>query len=154
MDPAEIDLTTSRLRQNRQLSSTIASCEWNCANKLNPNDKPGVALDDWQPLWNAEVSISTPVHVNYELCPGAGDIHFCWFNFDSMAQEFAYKPTKEPMNYRGTVGIELTTSRLMQHGQLSSTIASCHWNCVNKHNRNGMPEASLNNSQPVWNAQV
>ena len=27
------------------------------------------------------VSISTPVCVNFELRPGAGDIHICWFNF-------------------------------------------------------------------------
>ena len=39
--------------------------------------------------------------VNFELRPGAGDIHICWFNFDALAQENAYKPTKEPINYRG-----------------------------------------------------
>ena len=48
------------------------------------------------------VSISTPVCVNFELRPGAGDIHICWFNFDALAQGNAYKPTKEPINYRGT----------------------------------------------------
>ena len=32
------------------------------------------------------VSISTPVCVNFELRPGAGDIHICWFNFDALAQ--------------------------------------------------------------------
>ena len=50
------------------------------------------------------VSISTPVCVNFELCPGAGDIHICWFNFDALAQGNAYKPTKEPINYRGPGG--------------------------------------------------
>ena len=30
------------------------------------------------------VSISTPVCVNFELRPGAGDIHICWFNFDAL----------------------------------------------------------------------
>ena len=50
------------------------------------------------------VSISTPVCVNFELRPGAGDIHFSWFNFDALAQENAYKPTKKPINYRGQGG--------------------------------------------------
>ena len=69
--------------------------------KRNSNDMPVAALDNWQPVWNAQVSISTPVCVNFELRPGAGDIHFCWFNFDALAQGNAYKPTKEPINYRG-----------------------------------------------------
>ena len=69
-----------------QLSSTIASCHWNCVNKHNPDDMPEAALDNWQPVWNAHVSISTPVCVNFELRPGSGDIHFCWFNFDALAQ--------------------------------------------------------------------
>ena len=43
---------------------------------------PVAALDNGQPVWNAQVSISTPVCVNFELRPGAGDIHICWFNFD------------------------------------------------------------------------
>ena len=30
--------------------------------------------------------------------------HFCWFNFDALAQGNAYKPTKEPINYRGPGG--------------------------------------------------
>ena len=50
------------------------------------------------------VSISTPVCVNFELRPDAGDIHICWFNFDALAQGNAYKPTKEPINYRGPGG--------------------------------------------------
>ena len=65
---------------------------------------PEVALDNWKPVWNAQVSISTPVCVNFELRPGAGDIHICWFNLDSLAQGNAYKPTKEPINYRGPGG--------------------------------------------------
>ena len=36
------------------------------------------------------VSISTPVCVNFELRPGAGDIHICWFNFDALAQGNTY----------------------------------------------------------------
>ena len=62
---------------------------------------PEAALDNWQLVWNAQVSISTPVCVNFELRPGAGDIHICWFfNFDALAQGNTYKPTKEPINYR------------------------------------------------------
>ena len=60
---------------------------------------PVAALDNWQPVWNAQVSISTPVCVNFELRPGAGDIHICWFNFDALAQGNAYKPTKEPNKF-------------------------------------------------------
>ena len=65
---------------------------------------PEAALDNWQPVWNAQVSISTPVCVNFEERPGAGDIHICWFNFNALAQGNAYKPTKEPINYRGPGG--------------------------------------------------
>ena len=31
-------------------------------------------------------------------------IHLCWFDFDALAQGNAYKPTKEPINYRGPGG--------------------------------------------------
>ena len=31
-------------------------------------------------------------------------IHIRWFNFDALAQGNAYKPTKEPINYRGPGG--------------------------------------------------
>ena len=65
---------------------------------------PEAALNNWQPVWNAQVSTSTPVCVHFELRPGAGDIHICWFNFDALAQGNAYKPTKEPINYRGPGG--------------------------------------------------
>ena len=61
---------------------------------------PEAALDDWQPVWNAQVSISIPGCVNFELRPGAGDLHICWFNFDALTQGNAYKATKEPINYR------------------------------------------------------
>ena len=44
-----------------QLSSMFASCHWNCVTKHNPNDMPEAALDNWQPIWNAQESISTPV---------------------------------------------------------------------------------------------
>ena len=55
---------------------------------------PEAALDNWQPVWNAQVLISIPVCVNFELRPGAGDIHISWFNFHAVAQGNAYKPTK------------------------------------------------------------
>ena len=50
------------------------------------------------------MSISTPVCVNFEVRPGACDIHISWFNFDALAQGNAYLPTKEPINYRGPGG--------------------------------------------------
>ena len=31
-------------------------------------------------------------------------LHFCWLNFDGLAQGNAYKPTKEPINYHGPGG--------------------------------------------------
>ena len=55
---------------------------------------PEAALGNWQPVWNAQVSISTRMCVKFEPCPGAGDIHICWINFDALAQGSAYKPTK------------------------------------------------------------
>ena len=106
MDPAGIELTTSRLRQLRQLPVVqhVRFTPLKSRQKRNSNDMPVAALDNWQPVWNAQVSISTPVCVNFELRPGAGDIHICWFNFDALAQGNAYKPTKEPINYRGPGG--------------------------------------------------
>ena len=106
MDPAGIELRPPDWGNSAscQLSSTYASRHWNRAKKRNSNDMPVAALDNWQPVWNAQVSISTPVCVNFELRPGAGDIHICWFNFDALAQGNAYKPTKEPINYRGPGG--------------------------------------------------
>ena len=120
---------------------------------------PEAALDNWQPVWNAQLSISTPVCVNFELRPGAGDIHICWFNFDALAQGNAYKPTKEPINYRGPGGdrthdLQTEATPPAASCQLSSTYASRHWNCVKKRNSNDMPEAALDNWQLVWNAQV
>ena len=73
---------------------------------------PEAALGNWQPVWNAQVSILTPVCVEFELCPGAGDIHICWFNFDALAQGNAYKPRTNRWIIVDSVGIELTTSRL------------------------------------------
>ena len=87
-----------------QLFSTFASCHWNRVRKHNSNDMSEAALDSWQPVWNPQVPVSTPVCVNFELRPGAGDIHICWFDFDALAQGTAYKPTKEPINYRGPGG--------------------------------------------------
>ena len=106
MDPAGIQLTTSRLRQLRQLPVVqhVRFTPLKSRQKRNSNDMPEAALDNWQPVWNAQVSISTPVCVNFELRPGAGDIHICWFNFDALAQGNVYKPTKEPINYRGPGG--------------------------------------------------
>ena len=50
------------------------------------------------------VNFNTHVCVNFELRPGAGDIHICWFNFDALVQGNAYEPTKERINQRGPGG--------------------------------------------------
>ena len=106
MDPAGIELTTSRLRQFRQLPVVqhVRFTPLKLRQKRNSNDMPEAALDNLQPVRNAQVSISTPVCVNFELRSGVGDKHICWFDFDALAQENAYKPTKEPINYRGPGG--------------------------------------------------
>ena len=36
---------------------------------------PDAALDNLEPVWNAQVSISTPVCVNFGPRPGFGDLH-------------------------------------------------------------------------------
>ena len=97
-----IEPTTSRLRQLRQLPVVqhVRFTPLKLRQKRNSNDMPEAALDNWQPVWNAQVSILTPVCFDFELRPGAGDIHICWFNFDALAQGDTYKPTKEPINYR------------------------------------------------------
>ena len=41
--------------------------------KHNPNDMAEAVLDNWQPIWDAHVLISTPVCVNFELRLGAGE---------------------------------------------------------------------------------
>ena len=101
------------------------------------------------------VSISTPVCVNFELRPGAGDIHICWFNFDTLAQGNAYKPTKEPINYRGPGG-DLTHDL---QTEATPPAASCPARTLHateiapkKRNSNDVPVAALDNWQPVWNA--
>ena len=106
MDPAGIELTASRLRQLRQLLVVqhVRNMPLKLRKKRNSNDMPEAVLDNWQPVWDAQVSISTPVCVDFELRPGAGDIHICLFNFDALAQGNAYKPTKKPINYRGPGG--------------------------------------------------
>ena len=103
MKPSGIKLTTSRLRQHRQLqlSSTFASYHCNFVKKQNHNDKPEAALDNWQPVWNAQVSISTSVCINFELRPGSNDTHICWFNFYALTQGNVYKSIKEQIKYRG-----------------------------------------------------
>ena len=93
------------------------------------------------------MSILTPVCFDFELHPGAGDIHICWFNFDALAQGNAYKPTEEPINYRGPGGIELTTSRLRQLRQLP-VVQHVRFTPLilrQKRNSNDMPEAALDN---------
>ena len=77
VNPPGIELTTSRLRQLHQLPviqhDRFTPLKW-CKQKHNSNDMPEAALGNWQPVWNAQVSISIPVCVNFELRPGTGDI--------------------------------------------------------------------------------
>ena len=61
-----------------QLSSTFVSCHRNCVKKYNPNDMANAAMDNWQPIWNAQVLISTPVCVYIELHPGNGNIYISY----------------------------------------------------------------------------
>ena len=107
MDQAGIELTTSRLRQLRQLpvvqhvrftplkSRQKTQLQWRargCTGQLT------TCLEcTWCQFQHLCVLI-------FELRPGAGDIHICWFNFDALAQGNAYKPTKEPINYCGPGG--------------------------------------------------
>ena len=53
--------------------------------------------------------IHAHMHLNTNMSHSRGIdmstlIHICWFNFDALAQGNAYKPTKEPINYRGPGG--------------------------------------------------
>ena len=101
------------------------------------------------------VSISTPVCVNFELRPGAGDIHICWFNFDALAQGNAYKPTKEPINYRGPGGDrthDLQTEATPPAASCSARTLHATEIAPKKRNSNDVPVAALDNLQPVWNA--
>ena len=107
MDQTGIELTTSRLRQLRQLP-VVQHVRFTPLKSRQKNATPMTC--PWL-HWTTDnlsgmhmVSISTPVCVNFELRPGAGNIHICWFNFDALAQGNAYKPTKEPKNYHGPDG--------------------------------------------------
>ena len=103
MNPSGVEHTTPRLRQHRQLPAIqhVRFMPLKLCQKHNPNDTPEAALDNWQPVWNAQVSISTLVLIHSELHPCSGNIHICWFDIDALAQGNAYKPIKESINYRG-----------------------------------------------------
>ena len=93
------------------------------------------------------MSNSTPVCVNFELRPGAGDICICWFNFDALAQGNAYQTTKESINYRGPGG---DRTHDLQTGA-TPPAASCPARTLHateiapKRNSNDMPVAALDN---------
>ena len=67
------------------------------------------ALDNWQPVWNAQVPISTPVCANFELLPGAGDIHFVGSILMLWHREMHINPQRNRYIFVDTAGIELTT---------------------------------------------
>ena len=77
VDPAGLELDTTRLWQHRHLPvvGRVRFMPWKLCQKHNLNVMTGAALDNWQPVWNAQVSISTPVCVNFELRPGSADIY-------------------------------------------------------------------------------
>ena len=95
------------------------------------------------------VSISTPVCVNFELRPGAGDIHICWFfNFDALAQGNACKPTKEPINYRGPGGDrthDLQTEATPPAASCPARTLHATEIAPKKTNSNDVPVAALDN---------
>ena len=94
------------------------------------------------------VSISTPVCVNFELHPGAGDIHICWFNFDALAQGNAYKPSKEPINYRGPGGDrthDLQTEATPPAASCPARTLHATEIAPKKRNSNDVPVAALDN---------
>ena len=79
-----------------------------------------------------------------------------WFNLDTLAQGNAYKPTKEPINYRGPSGdrshyLQLETTPPAASCTARSLLAT---EIVLKHNPNDTPEAALDNWPRVWNAHV
>ena len=158
MDQAGIELTTSRLRQLRQLpvvqhvrftplksrlkNATPMTCPWL---HWTTDNLSGMHM----------VSISTPVCVNFELRPGAGNIHICWFNFDALAQGNVYKPTKEPINYRGPGGDrthDLQTEATPPAASCPARTLHATEIAPKKCNSNDVPVAALDNWQPVWNA--
>ena len=158
MDQAGIELTTSRLRQLRQLpvvqhvrftplksrlkNATPMTCPWL---HWTTDNLSGMHM----------VSISTPVCVNCELRPGAGNIHICWFNFDALAQGNVYKPTKEPINYRGPGGDrthDLQTEATPPAASCPARTLHATEIAPKKRNSNDVPVAALDNWQPVWNA--
>ena len=114
-------------------------------------------MDNWQPVWNAQVSISTPLCLDFELRPGDGNIHICWFNFYALAQGITYKAIKEPINYcgpRGNRTHDLQTETTLPAARYRASLFHDTEIVSKKHNPNDMPEAALDNWQPAWNVQV
>ena len=82
-------------------------------------------------------------------------VYICWFNFDALAQGNAYKPTKEPMNYRGPGG-DQTHDLQTEATPPAASCPACTLHATEiapkKRNSNDVPVAALDNWQPVWNA--
>ena len=87
-------------RGSNSLFSEAISTAFSCPVRLFPQKlcqntssiRSEAALDNWQPIWNEQGLMSTPVGVNVELHAGPGDIHICWFNFTALAQENQNNP--------------------------------------------------------------
>ena len=88
------------------------------------------AVDNWQPIWNAQVSISTPICVNFELCPGSGNLHISWFNFYALAL-VPPLPTKAYIHarthFRGKKGTVKPVYNDHLMGYFSAFWSSCRW---------------------------
>ena len=90
---------------------------------------PEAARDNWQAFSNAELSIATPVCVDYEMRPGSGDIHTCWFHFDALAQASDCQIERRHAIRRWGVA----TSKLHNHYQICLPFAWCttiHLRCI------------------------
>ena len=119
-----------------QLSSTFVSCHRKCVKNMIPM-KCRVCAGHLTPVWDAQVSISTPACVNFELCPSSGDIHICRLDFDALVQG-----NEVPTIYRVPSGDRTRYLQTEATPPAASCPAlSCHAAEIvsKKHNPNDMP---------------
>ena len=88
-----------RIRSHQGLRHQIAS-------RLNAHWQTDWAIEDQAKNLNStarpyDQRAFSPLHTHTYIHTY---IHICCFNFDALAQGNAYKPTKEPINYRGPDG--------------------------------------------------
>ena len=112
-------LIASRLNACWQTDWAIEDQAKNLNSTARPYDQQAFSPLDLTASWLSHVAQAMYmfVVVNFDALAQASDnrierrqvvrhtyIHICWFNFDALAQGNAYKPTKEPINYRGPGG--------------------------------------------------